>query len=355
MVGPDGALPLPWLADALTDGLRRPAHALLVHGPEGVGQFDLAITLAQAWLCEASALTALDRKPCGVCGACRLVQSHTHPDLLVLLPEALREPLGWASLADGEEGGGERAGKAKPSKEIKVEAVRAVVAFAQTTSARGRGKVVVLHPAERINAIASNTLLKTLEEPPGQARFILACGAPDALLPTIRSRCQALPIALPPADVAAEWLRARGVADPAVMLAACGGQPLHALEWAEEGIEADLWTQFPSLMLRGEAAPFTGWPLARLVLALQKLCHDALCVASGGAPRYFPSQAVKPGASLAPLTAWAQALARIARHSEHPWSAGLMVEALVEEARRALAPQARAPRAGRGNSLHLRA
>ena len=354
MVGPDGALPLPWLAEPLRDGLQRPAHALLVHGPEGVGQFELAITLAQAWLCEAPAQTALDRKPCGVCAACRLVQSHTHPDLLVLLPEALREPLGWASLAgEGEEGGGERAGKAKPSKEIKVEAVRAVVAFAQTTSARGRGKVVVLHPAERINAIASNTLLKTLEEPPGQARFILACGAPDALLPTIRSRCQALPIALPAADMAADWLRARGVADPAVMLAACGGQPLQALQWAGAGLEARLWAQFPSLMLRGEAAPFTGWPLARLVEALQKLCHDALCVASGALPRYFPAQAVKAGASLAPLTEWARALARIARHDEHPWSAGLMVEALVEEARRALAPQGRAPLVGPGNSLHL--
>ena len=349
MVGADGALPLPWLAAPLQRGLQAHAHALLLHGPEGVGQFDLALTLAQGWLCEAP--PGVSARPCGVCAACRLVQAHSHPDLLVLLPEALREALGWAG-GEGDEGGTEKASKAKPSKEIKVEAVRAAVAFAQTTSARGRGKVVVLHPAERINAIASNALLKTLEEPPGNARFLLSCAAPEALLPTIRSRCQALPLTLPPAETATQWLRSRGVAEPAVMLAACGGQPLQALEWSEEGVDARLWTQLPSLMMRGEAAPFLNWPLPRLVEALQKLCHDALCVASGAAPRYFPSGAVRAEAGSAPLTQWARSLTRIARHADHPWSAGLLVESLVNEARMALVPQGVAGRAGPGKPIH---
>ena len=92
MVGPDGTLPLPWLDVALRDTLRtRHAHALLLYGPRGVGQFELAVTLAQAWLCEGASGTA---RPCGQCASCRLVQARTHPDLLVLLPEAMREPLG---------------------------------------------------------------------------------------------------------------------------------------------------------------------------------------------------------------------------------------------------------------------
>ena len=90
-------------------------------------------------------------------------------------------------------------GKKQPSKEIKVEAVRGAVAFAQTTPAREAGKVVVLHPAERMNGIAANALLKTLEEPAGSARFILSCSAPEALLPTIRSRCQAFALTGDPA------------------------------------------------------------------------------------------------------------------------------------------------------------
>jgi DNA polymerase-3 subunit delta' len=349
MVGTDARLPLPWLAAPLRQGLGQSAHAILLHGPEGVGQFELALALAQAWLCEApAAATPMERRPCGVCASCRLVQAHSHPDLLVLVPEALAEMLGW-NTGDGEEGA-ER--KTKPSKEIKVEAVRAAVAYAQTTTARGRAKVVVLHPAERINPIASNTLLKTLEEPPGDARFILSCAAPDALLPTIRSRCQTLALGLPTTAEAAGWLKERGVADPAVLLAGCGGQPLQALQWAEDGVDARLWTQVPALVSRGEAMPFLGWPLPRLVEALQKLCHDALCVACGVAPRYFPAIAVKTGASVATLTEWAKSLGRTAQHAEHPWLPGLMVEALIDEGRASLTARGPGGGRGRGNSVH---
>ena len=90
MVGPDGALPLPWLAGPLAEALRtQHGHALLVHGPQGIGQFELALSLAQSWLCEARGADAA----CGRCAACHLVQARAHPDLLVLVPEALAEAL----------------------------------------------------------------------------------------------------------------------------------------------------------------------------------------------------------------------------------------------------------------------
>ena len=349
MVGPDGALPLPWLADALHATLQtRHAHALLLHGPRGVGQFELALTLAQAWLCEVAPPTpaalspateaTAPARPCGHCASCRLVQARSHPDLLVLLPEALREPLGW-NLNDADDAAAEKASKAKPSKEIKVDAVRSAVAFAQITSARGRCKVVVVYPAERMNEVAANTLLKTLEEPPGVARFVLACAEPEALLATIRSRCQAVPMRLPPTELAVQWLAQQGVLEPGVLLAAAGGQPQEAQEWAGQGIDAALWSRLPVLVQRGEAAPLSAWPLARVVDALQRLCHDAACRAAGAAPRYFPaaSMASLPGAAdRIALADWARDLYRAARHAEHPWNAGLMVEALVQRGQRAL-------------------
>jgi DNA polymerase-3 subunit delta' len=345
----DADAALPWLDEPLRRGLSIRSHAVLVHGPEGVGQFELALALAQAWLCEADGRAAA--RPCGACAGCRLVQARSHPDLLVLVPEALREALGWeASAADGEDGV-EKGGKAKPSREIKVDAVRQAVGFAQTTAARGRGKAVLLHPAERMNAIAANTLLKTLEEPPGDARFLLSCAAPDALLPTIRSRCQALLLGVPPHGLAVDWIAAQGVADPAVLLAACGGQPLLARQWSEEGIDARTWRQLPALLARGEAGALSAWPVPRVIEAMQKLCHDAFSVAVGAAPRYFPAGSVKGGAELTRLAPWSRELARIAEHAEHPWSAGLMIEALVESARIALGPARHDVRRA-GNSLH---
>jgi DNA polymerase III subunit delta' len=352
MVGPDGVLPLPWIEKPLRDALvSLRAHAVLIHGPQGVGQFELAITLAQAWLCE-SAPPAV--KPCGHCASCRLVQARSHPDLLVLLPEALREPLGWAVSDEGEgaEASADKAGKRKPSKDIRVDEVRLAIAFAQTTSSRGRGKVVVLHPAERMNGISANALLKTLEEPPGDSRLLLSCAAPDALLPTIRSRCQALALPLPDARTASDWLAARSVAEPEVMLAAAGGQPQEALQWVAEGIGAKLWVGLPQQLARGEVGTLAAWPLPRVVDMLQKLCHDMMRTAAGAAPRYFPSASLPKPPSLDALSAWAKELARLARHAEHPWNAGLMVEAVVENARHTLAVPRAGSRGPRSVSVH---
>jgi DNA polymerase-3 subunit delta' len=348
VVGPDGALPLPWLGPLLQRTLHGPqAHALLLHGPQGVGQFELALTIAQAWLCEGAG----EARPCGVCAGCRLVQAHSHPDLLVLLPEALQEPLGWSQGAD-EEGAERAAKKAAPSREIKIAAVRLAVNFAQTTTARGRAKVVVLHPAERINAFSANTLLKTLEEPPGAARFILSCAAPEALLPTIRSRCRSIALALPPVAQAGAWLAEQGVADAAVLLAATGGQPQEALAWVRQGIDAAAWLRVPAAVAQGQAGTFANWPLPRLIDALQKVCHDTLSVVVGAAPRYFPASSLRPGAEAAALHAWMRELNRVARHAEHPWNAGLLAEALVQQGQRALAPGGASGRARSGSSVH---
>lgn len=336
MVSPDGALPLPWLAGLLKQALdMHQAHALLLHGPQGVGQFELAVTLAQSWLCDAAPNPAKPGQACGRCASCKLAQARSHPDLLVVLPEALRESLGWQSDAN-DPVAAEKAGKAKPSKEIKVDAIRAVVSFAQTTSARGRGKAVVVHPAERMNAIAANTLLKTLEEPPGDTRFVLSCTAADALLPTVRSRCQTLPLGLPDRALALGWLQARGVARGDVLLAGAGGQPQQALEWSQQGIDADAWLRLPQMMRRGESDRLVGWPLPRLVEALQKLCHDSMRVAAGAAPRYFPATALGPAADMSALHAWSRALNLTSRHGEHPWHMALMVESLVAQAHQAL-------------------
>jgi DNA polymerase-3 subunit delta' len=325
---------LPWLVTPLRRALEtQTAHALLLCGPSGVGQFELAMAMAQGWLCESPTLS-IGARPCGVCAACRLVRAHSHPDLLVLVPEALRESLG-GGLGE-EDGGEEKSSKKKPSKEIRVDEVRVAVAFALTTSARGRGKVVVVHPAERMNTVASNAFLKTLEEPPGAARFLLCSAASDALLPTIRSRCQALPLGLPPTDEAIAWLADQGVVEPEILLAGCGGRPQEAVARAASGIDAAAWLALPRHVADGDALALRGWPLPWVVDALQKLCHDAASLTAGGAARYFPDRAFSGAGDLDSVLRYARELNRFASHAEHPWLADLSVESLVAQGREAL-------------------
>ncbi|MEO7057773.1 MAG: DNA polymerase III subunit delta' [Caldimonas sp.] len=331
------AVPLPWLAAPLQRALEtQTAHALLIHGPRGVGQFELGLALGQAWLCEDTSLP-LALRPCGACASCRLVRARSHPDLLVLVPDALREALGWSAAGDGEEGGDGGSGKKKkPSKDIRVESVRAAVEFAITTSARGRGKVVVAYPAERMNVVAANAFLKTLEEPAGVARFVLCTAAADALLPTVRSRCQSIPLPVPPHADAERWLAGQGVVDAAVMLGACGGQPDEVLGWRALGVDAGAWRNLPARVARGEAAALHGLPMAMVVDMLQKLCHDAAALSCGAPSRYFPDGSVPAGADLVAILRWSVELQRVARDAEHPWSVDLSVESLVQQGHEAL-------------------
>lgn len=330
---------LPWLQAPLTDALQRArSHALLVQGPAGVGQLELAVKLAQSWLCEA----AKPGEPaCNHCASCKLFASGTHPDFQMLMPEALeasaRESLGLPF----EEAEAPKAGKAKPSREIKVEAVRNLLSFAQATSARGRAKVVVIFPAEALNGIAANALLKTLEEPSGVLRFALASHDSAALLPTIRSRCQPVPLPLPPRDAALAWLGSKGVDAAEGLLDATGGRPQQALAWFEAGVTDAVWQAIPKRVARGEVAALSDWGPPRAIDALQRLCHDLLRRSHGQPGQFFAPSALPAPKRAAPLLAWDAELRRAARHADHPLNAGLWIEALVAQARAAMAAAAR--------------
>lgn len=336
MVTP-GAPLFPWLEAPLRAALGHPgSHALLVQGPDGVGQFEFTLALAQALLCDVRPTPTAPA--CGDCAGCRLFKARTHPDLLVLIPDAMRIANGWGEAeSSAEEGVGASSSRAKPSKEIRIDAVREAIAFAQASNSRGRGKVVVVHPAQSMNPIASNALLKTLEEPVGQTTFLLASTSPEALLPTVRSRCQAFALGLPDEAAALRWLDQQGVLAPQALLAACGGRPLEAAAWAELGIDGRVWGNLPERVARRDASVFADWPLQRVVETLLKLCHDAMCAAVGAPPRYFGAEALGRPRNVPALIAWANELRRDARQAEHPWNVQLKVESLIEQAARALA------------------
>ncbi|HEY9109021.1 MAG TPA: DNA polymerase III subunit delta' [Roseateles sp.] len=324
---------LPWLQAPLADALARArSHALLVQGPAGVGQLELAVKLAQSWLCEAAAPA---QPACNQCPSCKLFASGTHPDFQLLLPEALDAPA-RESLGLPFEEPDSKAGKAKPSKEIKVEAVRSLLAFAQATSARGKAKVVVIFPAEALNGVAANALLKTLEEPSGLLRFALASHDSASLLPTIRSRCQPLPLALPERAAALAWLESKGVKDAAGLLDATGGRPQQALEWSQAGLTDAAWQAIPKRVARGEVQALSDLAPPRAIDALQRLCHDLVRRSHGRPGQFFAAASLPSPKRAAPLLAWDAELRRAARHADHPLNASLWIEALVAQAQAAM-------------------
>lgn len=340
-VAADGRLPLPWLAEPMARaGAMAGAHAVLIHGPVGVGHLELGLLRAQAILCERGdqversgpthwpGATSPPVLPCGRCTSCHLVATRVHPDFLLVLPELLRVQLGWVDDDDSKL----TKADAKPSREIKIEQVRRAIAWSQQTSGRGRGKVLLLHPADALNATAANALLKTLEEPPGTLRLLLTSADPERLLPTVRSRCQRLRLGLPTPDTARAWLQSQGLADPAALLALAGGSPLAALAYSQQGITPAWLAGLPRRVAAGDAAPLAGRPIPQVIDLLLKLAHDAQVRAAGGMPRFYSAAHLPDGADLAALRGWQQALLQAARHDEHPWNASLLIESLVTQA-----------------------
>lgn len=334
-----GASLAPWLQRQLRQLLQQRGHALLLSGPSGLGQYSLALALTRAWLC----LQPTPDGACGRCSSCHAVDVRTHPDLLVLMPESLAIEHQWPLDAKAQK---EIDEKRKPSRWIKVEAARQAVAFTQFTRSGGSTKLVLICPADRLNVESANTLLKTLEEPTGAVRFVLATEALHQLAPTVLSRCQQHPLVWPEEQEALDWLAAQSHAWPSggpperancqVCLKAAGGRPDDALAWAQLGLNAALWHGLPKALAGGDWRGLSAWPPALQLKLLQQLCHDLMARAAGGQPRYFDAADLGRTPPWAVLARWSTQLLQATRSVEHPFNAGLMQEAWAAQTRQIL-------------------
>lgn len=214
----------------LRSALRRGAlhHAYLFGGPAGVGKASAARLLAQAANCEGPA--AAEGDACGRCGPCRKIEKGVHPDVVVLAEERVMAKAGrW-----------DPKGGRTPSKDIVVDQVRDLVDHRLAMKRfEGRRRFVIVDPADAMNPQAQNALLKTLEEPPGDTTLVLVASSPDALLPTIRSRCLRVPFGpLPAAAVSARLEREGHAPDRARLAAAISGGSLGRALAADDDVLA---------------------------------------------------------------------------------------------------------------------
>ncbi len=168
------------------------AHAYLFVGPRHVGKMALALNLAQALNCEAA------ERPCGKCGSCKKIDSGKHVDV---------QTVGLTQNGDSAE--------ARFRAEISIDQIREIQRSSSLPPFEGNCKVFIIDGAESLSSEAANCLLKTLEEPPGRAVFVLLTANEGVLPSTVISRCQRLELApISVGDVEEALCRHWGVEQP---------------------------------------------------------------------------------------------------------------------------------------------
>lgn len=331
---------LPWqrkLASQWLAERERFAHAWLLHGLAGIGKRSFALAAAASLLCE----RPRESMACGECQACRWLASGNHPDFRRVRPESVAHEEGDIP----EEG---TQSQKNPSREIRVEQIRALSGWFNTATHRGGWRVTAIYPAQAMNHITANALLKVLEEPPPRTVFLLTTDAPDLLLPTIVSRCRRLPLPVPPFDEAAAWLQDQGLTEPADWLSAAGGAPLRALKLSQTAESpCPPWLQefIRHLATDGNKATEPAWMAAADALegseqpqwldALQRMFVDLSLVAVGAAPRYFPGlasamQSIVARTTPVQLTETVKWLNRQRAIANHPLSPKLFIHSVIQ-------------------------
>ena len=182
----------------------RTPHAQLFVGPEGCGTLAMAIAYAQYLLCQ-----NVDGENTNGNESCNLkFNSISHPDLHFIFPTVTTEDVktkpksidfmaDWRQFVVENPYGGlfdwyKILGVQNKQGEIRVDDAQEILKLLSLKSYEGGHKIVIVWMAEKMNATASNKLLKLLEEPPEKTVFILIAENEEDIIQTILSRCQVL-------------------------------------------------------------------------------------------------------------------------------------------------------------------
>ncbi len=255
----------PWQSEYWHQAIRnlndnRLAHAILLSGPAAIGKLEFCLSFIQRLNCTNP---SLDDYACGECKDCHLFKARTHPDIRLINVDEETEK--------------------NKVEQIKVDDIRDINQFITLSRQQGSYKIVCINYAETMNVNAANALLKTLEEPPQNSILFLISHRADALLPTIKSRCQTWKFKLPDEAESLHWLGQQKVLDNwQSLLRVAGNRPLLAQELQESGLgenRADYYRELGKF-LQGKikitkiSAKLQDEQLERLVVWQQAWCAD---------------------------------------------------------------------------------
>lgn len=200
---------------------QRMHHCYLFEGPQGVGKFQIARSLALYVNClaEEESQAGLSffkpkiERPCGHCRACQPILAGSHPDVIFVGPDP-----------------------EKSTRIITAEQARRLIGALSLQRHSAKRRFVIIDPVDALSEEAANALLKTLEEPPAGTQFILVTARAASLLQTVRSRSQRVRFGPVSQAEMLPWLEERKL-DPR-LAALSMGSPGKAMAMAEGGIQA---------------------------------------------------------------------------------------------------------------------
>lgn len=209
------------------------SHAYLIAGESGTGRHTLAELLAETALCQGKG-----PRPCGQCVSCKKVRAGIHPDVIHVKPQ--------------------------PGKAIAVDQIRQLRGDAYIRPNEGERKIYLIDEADQMGPGAQNALLKLLEEGPDYALFLLITENIQAMLETIRSRCEVLSLVPLPQETCQRELAVRfphlpqeEIIRAARQCRGALGQGISLLSAAEEkGVDRDVVKLAETLMGEDELALF---------------------------------------------------------------------------------------------------
>lgn len=273
----------PWLSavlNQLTQQSSNKNNPILLAGHDAKALLQVAFKFLANVLCEEPGAS----EACGYCAACQLLKSKNHPDVYFLFPqqELLEHDLHVSS----------KMGK-KPSQSILIEEIRQCQNFFHTASSRQGKRYVVIYPFDSLNNASANALLKILEEPADNLRFLLIGQQADYLPATITSRCQKLTISQPSFQEQVKWLEQNEAEQAEQLLSLSLLNAYDALQLQYTKDLLDLRLKWVSWLVSADPYQTPAANLDKLGLNVLfelalRVCFDFQCIVVGQQPNQFP-------------------------------------------------------------------